>query len=107
VETQNGASKTMCEIDDKDRLEKQFISSQSFHRTTGGRVREITAGERFEPQTLESFDPLTQESKPGFTCNNSNHSINTIEELEGTNTATSNLRHNLLTMGSSTEELTS
>jgi hypothetical protein len=47
---------------DKNRLEKQFISSQAFHRTLGGRVRETTVGERFEPQILESLGPVTQES---------------------------------------------
>jgi hypothetical protein len=61
TEPRNGASKTTCEIDDKNRLEKQFISSQAFHRTPGGRVREITTGEQFKPRNLESFDPTTQE----------------------------------------------
>jgi hypothetical protein len=61
METQNGASKTTREIDDKNRLEKQFISSQAFHRASGGRVRETTAGERFRSQILETFDPVTQE----------------------------------------------
>jgi hypothetical protein len=37
------------------------MSSQAFHRTPGGRVREITVGERFEPRILKSFDPVTQE----------------------------------------------
>jgi hypothetical protein len=37
------------------------MSSQTFHRIIGGRVPEITAGERFEPRILESFDPVTQE----------------------------------------------
>jgi hypothetical protein len=45
VETRNDASKTTLEIDDKNRLEKQFISSQPFHRTPGGRVRKTTAEE--------------------------------------------------------------
>jgi hypothetical protein len=62
AETRNGASKTTCKINDKNRLEKQFISSQSFHRTPGGRVRETTAREQFKPRILESFDPTTQES---------------------------------------------
>jgi hypothetical protein len=61
AETQNGAGKTTCEIDDKTRLEKQFISSQAFHRTPGGCVQETTAEERFEPRILESFDPATRE----------------------------------------------
>jgi hypothetical protein len=55
----------MSEIDDKNRIEKQFISSQAFHRTPGGRVREITAGEQFKLRTLESFDSATQESYRG------------------------------------------
>jgi hypothetical protein len=61
VKTQNGASKTTCEIHDKKSTQKQFISSQAFYRTPGGRVREITAGEQFEPRILKSFDPVTQE----------------------------------------------
>jgi hypothetical protein len=60
AETRNDASKTTREIDDKNQLKKQFISSQSFHRTPGGRVRETTAGERFRPQILETFDPVAQ-----------------------------------------------
>jgi hypothetical protein len=61
AETRNGASKTMSEVGDKNRIEEQFISSQVFHRSPGGRVREITAGEQFKPRILESFDPMTQE----------------------------------------------
>jgi hypothetical protein len=49
AKTRNSASKTTCEIDHKNRIEEQFISSQVFHQTPGGRVREITVGERFEP----------------------------------------------------------
>jgi hypothetical protein len=45
AKTRNGASKTTREIDDKNQLKKQFISSQAFHRTPGERVRETTAGE--------------------------------------------------------------
>jgi hypothetical protein len=60
VETRNSASKTTCDIEDKNQIEEQFISSQSFHRTLGERVREITVGKRFEPRILESFDPITQ-----------------------------------------------
>jgi hypothetical protein len=61
VETQIDAGKTTSEINDKNQIEKRFISSQAFHRTSGGHVREITAGERFEPRILKSFDPATQE----------------------------------------------
>jgi hypothetical protein len=61
ADTRNDASKTMCKIDNKNRMEEQFVSSQVFHRTTGRRVREITAREQFETRILESFDPVTQE----------------------------------------------
>jgi hypothetical protein len=54
-------SKTTCEIDDKNQTKKQFISSQPFHPTPDVCVRETTAGEQFEPQNFESFDPITQE----------------------------------------------
>jgi hypothetical protein len=42
-------------------IEEQFISSQVFHRTPGGRVQETTVGVQFESLILESFDPVTQE----------------------------------------------
>jgi hypothetical protein len=61
MKTRNGASKTTSEIDDKNQIEEQFISSQSFHRTPDGRVRKITVEVQFEPRNLESFDPVTQE----------------------------------------------
>jgi hypothetical protein len=61
VETRNSASKTSCEIDDRNQLKKRFISSQAFHRTPGGRIRKTTTGEQFKPIILESFDPVTQE----------------------------------------------
>jgi hypothetical protein len=61
AKTRSGASKITCEIDNKNRIEEQFISSQSFHQTPGGRVREITAKEQFKPRILESFVPTTQE----------------------------------------------
>jgi hypothetical protein len=64
--TLNGAQKNPFEIDDKIRIEEQFISSQAFHRTPGGHVWETTVGERFEPRNLESFDLVTQEYT-GFT----------------------------------------
>jgi hypothetical protein len=54
-------SKTTCEIDDKNQIEEQFMSSQTFHRTLGERIRKITVKEQFEPQIIESFDPVTQE----------------------------------------------
>jgi hypothetical protein len=37
--------KTRCKIDDKNRIEEQFIYSQSFHRIPVERVREVTTGE--------------------------------------------------------------
>jgi hypothetical protein len=54
-------SKTTCEIDDKNQIEDPFISSQSFHWTPAERIQEITVKERFKPQIIESFDPVTQE----------------------------------------------
>jgi hypothetical protein len=61
AETQNGASKTPRENDDENRLKEQFISSQAFHQTPGGRVQEITVGEQFKLRNLELFDPVAQE----------------------------------------------
>jgi hypothetical protein len=51
----------MCKIDDENRIEEQFISSYAFHRTPGGRVREIIAGVQFKVENLELFDPAAQE----------------------------------------------
>jgi hypothetical protein len=48
-EIQNGTSKTTSEIDDKNRLKEQFISSHTFHRTSGGRVQKITVKKQFKP----------------------------------------------------------
>jgi hypothetical protein len=70
TEIRNGACKTTSEIDDRNQLEKRFISSQAFHRTTGGRVQKITTREQFESQNLEIFNPAAQENDWGFTCNN-------------------------------------
>jgi hypothetical protein len=61
AETHNNASETTCKIDNKNRIKEQFISSQTFHRTPGGRVRKTTTGEQFEPRIIESFDLATQE----------------------------------------------
>jgi hypothetical protein len=60
TETWNIASKTMCEIKDKNRIKEQFISSQTFHWIAGERVRKITVKKRFKPIILKSFDSLTQ-----------------------------------------------
>jgi hypothetical protein len=51
----------MSEIDDENRIEKQFISSHAFHRTTDGRVRKTTTEKQFKTRILESFDPVTLE----------------------------------------------
>jgi hypothetical protein len=51
--------------------QKQFISSQVFHRTPGGRVQKTTAGERFRPQILETFDPVAQYHTRDPPCNDS------------------------------------
>jgi hypothetical protein len=68
MKAQKGANRTTREIDDKKSTQKQFISSQAFHRTPGGRVREPTAGERFRPRNLKTLDPTTQEGTPASTC---------------------------------------
>jgi hypothetical protein len=65
MKAQKGANKTTQEIDDKNRLEKLSISSQAFHRTPGGRVRETTAGEQFRSRILELFEPAAHD-KTGF-----------------------------------------
>jgi phosphoribulokinase len=61
AKTRIGVSNTTCKINDKNQIKEQLISSQSFHRTTGGHVQKITAEERFESRTLKSFDLTTQE----------------------------------------------
>ncbi len=59
AEIWNDAGKTTYDIDDKNRIEKQFMSSQVFHRISGGRVQKITTREQFESWIIESFDPVT------------------------------------------------
>jgi hypothetical protein len=61
METRNGASKTTSEIDNENRIEKQFMSSHIFHRTPDGRVQKITVKEQFKPRILELFDPIAKE----------------------------------------------
>jgi hypothetical protein len=51
----------MCKINDKIRIEKQFISSQAFHRTPYGRVRETAVWERLELENLKIFDLVAEE----------------------------------------------
>jgi hypothetical protein len=70
VETRNSASKTSCEIDDINQLEKRFISSQAFHRTPGGRIQKTTTEEQFKPKIIESFDPVTKEGTSASTYTN-------------------------------------
>jgi hypothetical protein len=60
MKTRRAANKITQEIDNKDSTQKQFISSQTFHRTLGGRVRETAAGEQFRTQILETIDPVAQ-----------------------------------------------
>jgi hypothetical protein len=51
MKAQKGANRTTREIDDKNSTQKQFISSQAFHRTPGGRVRGTIVGEQLRPQS--------------------------------------------------------
>jgi hypothetical protein len=51
----------MCEINDKNWVKEQYISSQVFHRIPGVRIQKIIVGEQIESLTLESFDLVTQE----------------------------------------------
>jgi hypothetical protein len=51
----------MSKTDNKNKIKNRFISSQTFHRTSDGRVQKITTGEQLELENLESFDPVTQE----------------------------------------------
>jgi hypothetical protein len=51
----------MYEIADKNRIGEQFLSSQEFHRTAGGRVQEITVEVQFRLENLEFFDLAAQE----------------------------------------------
>jgi hypothetical protein len=69
AKTRNDAGKNTCEIDDKNQIEEQFISSQAFYRTPSERVQEITTRVQFEPQNLKSFDPVTQEQDRLSPCN--------------------------------------
>jgi hypothetical protein len=53
------ASKNMCETNDKNRIKTQFMSSQSFHRTSYVRVRETTVWEQYRLDNLEPFGSMT------------------------------------------------
>jgi hypothetical protein len=52
VKTRDSTGKNLSETDDENQIEKRFISSQSFHRTAGGHVRETTMGERLKQRIL-------------------------------------------------------
>jgi hypothetical protein len=73
AETRIDAGKTTSEIDNKNQIEEQFISSAAFLRTSGGHVREITAEVQFRLRIIESFDPAT---KPYTLPPASNHQTN-------------------------------
>jgi hypothetical protein len=60
MKARKNASKTTRGINDKNSTQKQFISSQTFHRTPGGRVRKTIVEEQFRPQILETFDLVAQ-----------------------------------------------
>jgi hypothetical protein len=51
----------MSKIDDKNQIEKQFMSSQAFHRTPGARELENAVWVQFSLENLESFEPVTQD----------------------------------------------
>jgi hypothetical protein len=72
METPNSTNKITCEAGNKNRLKKQYMPSEAFHRTSGGHVREITVRVQFEPLNLESFDPVTQDYNRASTCTNTN-----------------------------------
>jgi hypothetical protein len=75
----------MSKIDDKNRIEEQFIFSQAFHGTPGGHVRETTTREQFEPRILESFDTVTQElhqQLPAMIHKNSDNTNTEKNEVE-------------------------
>jgi hypothetical protein len=46
----------------KNQIKNQFMSSQTFHRTSCGCVRETTIWERLRLKNLELFNPVAQES---------------------------------------------
>jgi hypothetical protein len=59
AETQDGSGKDPSKTDNENQIENRFVSSQAFHRTSGGHVRKITTGEQSESRILESFSPVT------------------------------------------------
>jgi hypothetical protein len=50
----------MSEIDDKNQIKEQFISSQTFHRTPSGYVQKITVEKQLVLENLEFFDPVAE-----------------------------------------------
>jgi hypothetical protein len=61
TETQNGASKAMCEIDDKNRLKNSLYPHRYFMEHLVDVFEKSSRRERFETRVNESFDPVTQE----------------------------------------------
>jgi hypothetical protein len=61
AETWIDADKNTCETLEKNRIKTQFMSSQVFHRTSGGRIRETTIWAQLELENLDLFNPATQE----------------------------------------------
>jgi hypothetical protein len=51
----------MREIDDKNQIEEQFISSQPFHRTLDDRIQKTTVEVQLRLGNLEFFDPTAEE----------------------------------------------
>jgi hypothetical protein len=60
MKARKDASKITRGINDKNSTQKQFISSQIFHRTPGERVQKTIVEEQFRPQILETFDLVAQ-----------------------------------------------
>jgi hypothetical protein len=58
AKTQIGASQNTSEIDNENQIKEQFKSLLIFHRTPDERIQKITMVERFEPKTLDLFDPV-------------------------------------------------
>jgi hypothetical protein len=95
MKARKGASKTTREIDNKNQLEKKFISFQTFHRTPGGRVQETTAGERFRLENFKPFYLVAQASHklhPATIHNNPTNVCTKVEAFWTTEIAAANQR---------------
>jgi hypothetical protein len=71
MQTRNNARKTSSEIDDKNQIEEQFMSSQAFHWTPAGCIQKITAEVQCRLENLELFNPITLREWPAYSCNDS------------------------------------